>query len=227
MKDIDFLPEWYKSGKRRRLSYRTQYVALAGIFVVMIVWNFAAGYSLSSATAQLHDDVLRRAEVEAASREFSRVQTSIIQLREQAESIGQIDSRIDVAAILGELSFLIGDNIVISKLAFSPEKFEDHSTQKSDAGAAVRAAADKNAARAGLHLGDVRFRVLLTGVAAQGGDVAELICRLEDSPYFCRVIPSFSRNRKINYTDGPRNAELQVSEFEITCYVANYKEIQR
>jgi hypothetical protein len=225
MKEIDFLPEWYKSGRRRQLSYRTQYFALAGIFVVMLVWNSVAGHSLSKATAQLSEDTFRRAEVESASQEFSSVENEIMELREKAESIREIDSRIDVASVLGELSFLIGDNIVISKIVFSAEKFQDHRQKKSDADSAVRVANGKTIATAAPHLGDVRFHVLMTGVASEGGDVAQLICKLEDSSYFCRVIPSFSRNKKISYATGAGNAELQVSEFEITCYVANYKEV--
>jgi hypothetical protein len=35
MKEIDFLPEWYKNGRRRRMRYRTQYAVLGCIFVVM------------------------------------------------------------------------------------------------------------------------------------------------------------------------------------------------
>ena len=33
MKEIDFLPEWYTSGKRKTAAYRIQYVILGGIFL--------------------------------------------------------------------------------------------------------------------------------------------------------------------------------------------------
>jgi len=46
MKEIDFLPKWYKSGRRRQISYRTQYVGLAGIFLLMNVRNLAASRSI-------------------------------------------------------------------------------------------------------------------------------------------------------------------------------------
>jgi len=47
---------------------------------------------------------------------------------------------------------------------------------------------------------------------------------LEDSPYFCQVIPSFSRNRRIRTERRVIGEDYQVSEFEIICYLANYSE---
>ncbi|MHC4333207.1 MAG: hypothetical protein ACYSUV_05570 [Planctomycetota bacterium] len=55
--------------------------------------------------------------------------------------------------------------------------------------------------------------------------MAELICSLEDSPYFCRVMPAFSRNKKITTATDTDDGGLQVSEFEITFYLANYREL--
>ena len=94
-------------------------------------------------------------------------------------------------------------------------------------------------------VGDVRFKIVMRGIAADAGDVAALVCKLEDSPYFCQVVPSFSRNAEVkaaNYTSGQGSAKaseevpgarenirepdksVQVSEFEISCYLANYRE---
>jgi len=51
-----------------------------------------------------------------------------------------------------------------------------------------------------------------------------LICKLDDSPYFCQVVPSFSRNKKMKVGTGLAGENFQVSEFEISCYLANYRE---
>jgi len=61
MKEIDFLPTWYRSSRRRQISYRTQYAGLVGIFVVMMVWNFIATHLLSKATAKLAQAELKSA----------------------------------------------------------------------------------------------------------------------------------------------------------------------
>jgi hypothetical protein len=221
MKEIDFLPEWYKTGRRQRISYRTQYVVLGGIFVVMVVWNFVVGQSVSKATAELTDSALNRAHVQNTLHEFSQVRNELTELSKRAKSIDAIDSKIDVASVLGELSFLITEQVVVGKIVFSAERFEDEKTRTSNAQSAVRAAGPKQA----VPLGSVRFRLLISGVASEAGDVAGLICSLEDSPYFCRVTPLFSRNKNITSAGGTAAAELQVSEFEIICYLANYREL--
>jgi hypothetical protein len=59
-----------------------------------------------------------------------------------------------------------------------------------------------------------RIRVTLTGIADGGADVARLIERLETSDYFESVSPGFSRAKKVG--------SLDVTEFEITCWVADY-----
>ncbi|MHC4426267.1 MAG: hypothetical protein ACYSYV_09240, partial [Planctomycetota bacterium] len=161
--------------------------------------------------------------------------------------IEEIDSKIDVASILGEMSFLIDEKTVLSKVEFVAEKFVDRQEAKSSprARAVVRAVRGKSGEKRDLPLGNVRFKVVIAGVAADAGDVAALTCKLEDSPYFCQVVPSFSRNAKIRIegasllrteidveertpkTKGSvREAgeNIQVSEFEINCYLANYRE---
>lgn len=221
MRKIDFLPKWYTSGRRRQISYRTQYVALGGVFVVMVVWNFVAAHSISKAATKLADGATRQAEAESASREFARIKSEMTSLQKKVESIEKIDSRIDVASILAEMSFLIEEKIVLKKVEFSAEKFADRQKGKSDRGSAVRVARPQLAGKDAPLPGDVRFKVVIGGVAADASDVAALICKLENSPYFCQVYPSFSRSKKMKVGT---EENFQVSEFEIGCYLANYRE---
>jgi len=238
MKEIDFLPEWYKSGKRRQISYRTQYVALAGIFVVMIVWNFITTHSISEAKAELAQMAAGQAEAESASAKYIEVKSKLMSLQKKADSIGKIDSKIDISSVLAELSYLIDEKIVLSKVRFTAEKFAGEQDAKPDAGSVVRVAAIKIGDKETLHIGDVRFKILISGVAADASSVASLICSIEDSPYFCQVIPSFSRNKEIQRTSNSVARDLDVkndlsgnresfhvSEFEISCYLANYREL--
>jgi cell division protein FtsB len=240
MKEIDFLPEWYKSGRRRQVSYRTQYLALGGVFVVMVVWNFVATHSISKTRAQYAQISTKQAEAEGLSAKFAELKSELRELRGKMEFIEEIDSKIDVASVLAEMSFLINERIVLNKVAFDAEKIEDErrSEPSPPAGTVVRAVRTKLNEKRNLPLGDVRFRVVIVGVAADASDVASLICKLEDSPYFCDVVPSFSRTAEINVKSNPslrsgiKNAnsgresggKIQVSEFEISCYLANYLE---
>ena len=221
MKEIDFLPSWYRSDRRQQISYRTQYAALGGIFVVMLAWNFVTTASISRATAKLAQAKSNIAGVETTSQEFNKIKIEVTKLQEKATVLEQIDSKIDVANVLAEVGFLLDKNIVLSKLELTAERFADKKKSNPNSGSAIRVVGT-NSGKKSLPLGDVRFKVVLSGVASDAGDVAALICKLEDSPYFRQVIPSFSRNTKLKRAGDIKTEDLQASEFKITCELANY-----
>ena len=160
MKEIDFLPEWYKSGQRRQVSYHTQYIALGGVLVMMVVWNFIVTYSISKVRAQFAQMSTKQAEAEGQSAKLAELKSELRGLQEKAESIEEIDSKIDVAGVLAEMSFLIDEKILLSKMAFIAEKFEYRRQAKLSprAGTVVRAVRTKPGEKRELLLGDVRFR---------------------------------------------------------------------
>ncbi len=224
MKEIDFLPQWYKSGRQRQIGYRAQVIAMGGVLLIMIVWNFVTIRSISKAGADVQQRKAVQAEAEAVSMEYERVKSEVAGLKKKVKFMDEMDSKIDVASVLAEMSYLIDDNVVLSKVEFDAEKFTDVKRRKASGPTNTAArAVDRNVTGKGeISLDDVRFRVMISGVATKAGDIAELICKLEESPYFCQVYPSFSRNRKMTVGTGKN---FQVSEFEISCYLANYREL--
>jgi len=239
MKEIDFLPEWYKSGRRRRVTYRTQYVVLGGIFAIMMVWNFFAAGSVSRAEAELARISAGDAESQAATLAFTRLKDQIGELQKKAALIDDIDAKIDVASVLGEVSFLIDTGIVLSNVEMIAERFDDTqgSKQAQRSGSLVRAARAKSNENETLPAGRVRFKVVIHGMAAKPGDVAALICKLEDSQYFFQVVPRFSRpvqikpktsqtlrSSDVESSENQLAADIRASEFEISCYLANYRQ---
>lgn len=224
MKEIDFLPTWYKSGRRWQISYRTQYACLGGIFVVMIVWNLVAMHSLSKTAAELAQAELKSASVESAAQEFAEIKGESAHLQEKARTIEEIDSRIDVADVLAEISFLVDKKIVLSKLELTAEKFGGNQQEKPGNRSKAKVVGGNISGKGSLSLGDIRFKVLINGVASDASDVAALICKLEDSPYFCQVIPLFTRNKEMKTAANAGGKEFQVSEFEISCNLANYRQ---
>jgi cell division protein FtsB len=249
MKEIDFLPEWYKSGRRRQVSYRTQYIAIVGVFVVMVVWSFITTHSISQARAQYAQMATNQAQAEKVSAKAAELENEMSLLRKNAESIGEIDSRIDVADVLAEMSFLIDEKIVLRKAEFVAEKFQDGQDVKTSPAGVVRVVQANLSNKKELPLGNVRFKVVIAGVAADASDVATLMCKLEDSPYFCQVVLAFSRGdaeigierasssfvetvvagATVKNTDRVRESavqsKIQINEFEINCYLANYREL--
>jgi len=236
MKEIDFLPKWYKKGRRRQISYRTQYIALGGMFVLMMVWNFIAVHSISRAAMELVEAESKQVQAEGVSQESARIKNEVRRLQKKVNILTEIDSRIDVASVLAELSFLVDENIVLSKVEFKAERFEVDEKTSPRGGSGVRTARGRLNNKAVLSLGACRFKVVIDGVASDSSNVGDLICKLEDSPYFCQVYPSFSRNKDVTAAGAAANKAVstksagrvgekyQVSEFEIVCYLANYLE---
>ncbi|GAF86821.1 unnamed protein product, partial [marine sediment metagenome] len=181
-------------------------------------------HSVSKATAAVAVEAARQAEAKSVSREFAKIKSQVAELQKKAKSIEEIDSKIRVGNVLAEMSFLIDEKIVLGKVEFKAEKFADKQLSKANVGSAVRVARARFGGKNAPLLGDVRFKVVINGVAADASDVAKLICKLEDSPYFCQVIPSFSRNKKIKVGMSLAKEDLQVTEFEISCYLANYRQ---
>jgi hypothetical protein len=96
--------------------------------------------------------------------------------------------------------------------------------KKTDKKAGIRMAKNKNSNDSGDFLGNVKFVITIKGIAAEASDVASLIRRLEDSSYFFKVYPSYSRNIPLRTNEKTSDEALTVSEFEITCELANYKD---
>jgi len=223
MKEIDLLPEWYKRSRRLQTSCRTQYIALGCIFGILMICNFIMGRSVSKAAAGLISLEAKQAELQITSNEFARVKNELAQLQRKAAIMEEIDSKIDISSVLGEISFLIDEKIVISKIRLEAESLESGLAAKVKTGL-VAGSVKPEFRNNGIPLfGDVRFKVAISGIAAEAGDVAELVCKLEESPYFWMVYPTSSKNRMIKAEADLMGDNVLVNEFEIGCYLANYQ----
>lgn len=229
MKDIDFLPDWYTSGKRRAVACRTQYLALAGILAVMVVWNVVVGRSVTKAEARVEQMMAKHSQIDEASKEYDGLRQQIGQLQKQAGTVDKVDSRVNVASVLAELSYLTDESVILKKVNLVAEKFANVGRANNRGGgrSIVRAVRAPGKASGSVPTGDVRFKILIGGIAADGGDVMSLVSRLEDSEYFFHVELSYSRNSKVlmpGRSGGDKSGSTEVSEFEISCYLANYVE---
>ena len=239
MKEIDFLPEWYKESKRRQTRVRRQYIALAGIFLVMMTYNLAATHQSARATAELTRLEGKRIEAESILHEFNVVTKAFGAVKTKANLIERIDSRIDVGAVLAEISHLIEDTLVLSRVEFIAEPLPDKQKDRNNDISGVRVGGSGANASGETQLGDARFRILLVGLAASPSDVAALVRRLEDSLYFRQVHTSWRDSRvhvsaktigaapksQTGESVAERTETIDATEFEIICYLANYEEI--
>jgi hypothetical protein len=238
MKEIDFLPEWHRESRRRRVHMRRQYAVLIGFFFAMVTYNTIAGHRIARVRADLAKYEDRRLWAEGVLREYDAVSTRLDAQQAEVASIEQVDARIDVAAVLAEISHVIGDRVVLSRVEFLCEPFAASQKGTDRSGSAVRLAGASRASAQGGSLGDVRFRVVLTGITTGSAEVGALVCRLDDSPYFRQVHPLFRENTiQVAAPASPAASEntpsrnptrsVSVTEFEIVCYLANYEEIDK
>jgi hypothetical protein len=223
MKEIDFIPEWYKSSRRRQISYRTQYVGLGCLLVVMAVWSLVTGYSISRARTELAEQAARHLEMQPVLQEFAETKLQVAELHKKARLVAEMDSRIDVAGVLAEMSFLIDRTIVLSKVELTAEAFMNEQKDKSKISSTVRVASGKTTGKETAPLGTVRCKVVISGVASDAGDVTELVSKFEGSPYFHEVTFSVGGNA-VTAAAGAAGSDVETTEFKIGCYLANYRQ---
>jgi len=236
MKEIDFLPDWYKEGKRRRVQMRRQYAALTLIFLSMLTYNLTSAHRISRASADAARLDGSRIHAETTLHQFNTISEALSEYQKRVNSVEHVDSRIDLAAVIAEISHVIGEHVVLSRVEFNSEALSEDETKSKAGGAAVRAVTTGGTAEKPVVLGDVRFRIVLAGVAGSSADVGNLVLRLEESPYFHQVLPAFSKGKDVQIpaarptgASGTNTAErvntFQVFEFEIVCYLSNYEEM--
>ena len=214
MKEIDFIPQWYKAGRKRQVSYRRQYTVMGVAVAIMFVWSFAGNHTISKANAELNTIEADLRENAAVLEEYNSLESQILTLKEKADLLNGIDDKIDLPAVIGEISYLVSEKIVLRKVEFKTEIFGD--TKTAVRTSRVTFGSASKSGKYPMPAGNTRFKVVVAGLAADPSDVANLIARLEGSQYFSRIIPGFSRNRTVG--------DHLATEFEIGCYLANYVE---
>jgi len=236
VKELDFLPEWYKHDQRRQSHVRRQYLALLIVFLLMVSFNLTATHRASRAAAEVADLENQRVCSEAVVQEFDRLTRKLNELKTRASLVEQMDSRVDLAAVLAELSHTIGDPVVLRRVEMLAEPLGGAGEKGPTRGAVVRVAGPTAQPGKGVALGSVKFRIVLTGVAVHPADVADLVSRLDASPYFQRVDLAFYKDTRTlpgtRPTPGAAEARgaarpedtVDLTEFEIACYLANYVE---
>ena len=217
MKDIDFIPEWYKANQNRKRRYHRQYILLGSLLTLMMVWSFIVGQYVERVRADVEDVQTVFEKGKAKVDEGIQLQAEIASLQHQVQIVDATSPRTHISAMIAELSYLIRDNIILSKLSFNDEEIEfDNEQPSTPAGVVVQVGSSSRGNKTSeVSLEPKRTKVILTGIAAKPADAATLISRLEQSDYFQQVLPVYTKAKKVK--------EHDVTEFEIRCFVADYK----
>jgi len=227
MRDVDFLPEWYRDNTRRKLSVRRQYMALSIIFLIMILSNAVASRKISRANADLVRSDAQRGQAERFTVEFERLNARVSETRAAMRSANRLKRELDVAHVLAELSTVVSGEIVLQSVELRSLK----PTEQTLLGETAQAPWESDDA------GEPkveRFSVRLIGFASDAGQVAALIAELENSATFRKVNLVYSK-ASTEALAGEPAPSAQVSEqtsqkgfeFEVSCAIAVGPEIEQ
>jgi hypothetical protein len=204
MKEIDFLPQWYQDGRRRESSVKRQYVALAAMFLVMVVWNALAVRSISLANAELNRAEPQSREAAQVCYQFDRLVHQVADCQKELRRMQALEGRLNVAEVLAELSTLIDGPLALESLEVKAERASEPSG--SGANGLVDAA--------------TQFPIVMKGLAQDAPAVAAVLRRVEGSPCFQQVNLAISRNPgpvDRARTDGLGHGDRPAVAFEIRC----------
>lgn len=216
MREIDFIPEWYKTDRMRKRQNVRHSTLIAILFSVMMLWSFIAGSHVRHVTAAVEE--IQEAYQKSTARvdQTQVLNDEIAALKQKATLLDRITPRTKATSILGELSYLIQKNIILSELSLSYEPIENSGPSQSAASAAVvKVARKQNGANQVVSDVPSRLKVVLTGIASQPAAAASLIARLEETQYFQQVTLVYSKPKQVR--------QQNVTEFEISCIVADYR----
>ena len=111
MKEIDFLPDWYKQGRLQQKKRREFYIALGLIVFIMAAWSiFANG---RAAVVKARNTTLQNAKLiqMRSDTEYSQAQSEYQQLKSKQQMLDSVKSHIVVSNVIAELTHLLDGGI--------------------------------------------------------------------------------------------------------------------
>ena len=222
MKEIDFIPEWYKAGRERKRRYVRQYTLLAVMFTLMLGWGFIINGHIAHVNAEVQEVQTSFEKRQLQAQKALDVETRIAKMRQQKTLLDTIETRTPITAIIGELSYLIGENVILTELSLENQPIEQSNINGNTTSAVVVRASElqkKDKQDEVIPSSPSCCKVVLTGIAARPADAALLIAHLEQAEYFNHVSLVYSKPKKVKDKD--------VTEFGISCMVADYQLMSR
>ena len=215
MREIDFIPEWYRTDRVRKRKYVRQYTLIGSLFLLMMVWSFIVGGHVDRVAAEVQQLQTDLEKTVNRAEQVAVLQDEITGMKEKMALLDRIKPRTQLTAILGEIAYLMRENIILSKLFIKNEPIKGSNENTTASRVVVQVEKTKKDQDAVAPPSPCRLKIVLAGIAAQQSDAASLIAQLEETPYFEQVALVFSKPKTINQQD--------VTEFEIQCTVADYR----
>lgn len=201
MREIEFLPQWYTTVRRRKLAVTIQIWSTVVLAIVMLVWTGVSRFRVLTAQNELAS---LRHDMANTQQELSRLD-AMTQIKrrwsEQGEVLSKIGVSVESTRLLGLIAQSTPESISLIGMSLQTEEKIDAAKTLINA----RATRDKEPAV------DRKLRVKLQGVAPSNAEVADMMTRLAANNFLEDVSMGYTR-------DSDQSGRL-VREFEVTFAV--------
>lgn len=216
MREVDFRPEWYVSSLTERARARIHAPGFLLIaFLLLVWWTDAAARSRAAAVgvAQLSDALDVQGSMVA---QLDRLDREIASRRRDQALLQDLSAGLPAAGVLAELSHLAPLSVSIRSLVLDKATDAERAAGSPDdalrprkrtlgATAAAATATDRSQ----------RTALEITGWAASGEDIANLVSGMSASPLFTDVALGYERTETLE--------DRVVVAFKIVCHVPRFE----
>jgi hypothetical protein len=206
MRELEFLPAWYREAHRRRRIFVYQTFATLVLVCGAIVWTHMSGRNISSAQAamttyqaQLQQ---RKGELKQLDEQL-RLKNELAQQQKINEAMGVT---VEMTRILATLASVMPREMTILDMSIDTEETVRQIKTPTDARAALKAGTQKPTP-----VVDRRLKVRLLAVTPNDVDLANFLTGLSTIKSFEGTFMSFAKDRA---EDG-----RIMREFQVTFYV--------
>ncbi len=206
MRELEFLPPWYREARRRRRIFVYQTFATVLLVCGVALWTHLSGRNIASAQAALstYESQLQQRQGELKQLdEQLRLKGELAQQQKISEAMGVT---VEMTRILATLASVMPREMSILDMSIDTEETVRQVKTPADARAALRAGAIQPAP-----VFDRRLKVRLLAVTPNDVDLANFLTGLSSTKSFENPFMSFAKDRA---EDG-----RIMREFQVTFYV--------
>jgi len=178
MKEIDFVPQWYRSSQRRRNDLAVRVACLCMLVAAMVAWsirNLAVVQMAEADTAALQESYRSQG---ALQDQHAALQRRLQQLEGRRALLRALRGGVRAEQVLAELSHLMPEAMALTNVTL---RQHDRLEFKNSQGGAQR---DR---------GSLRGLMEVEGLAASHGHVGSFLAALERSPCFRGLEMKYSK----------------------------------
>lgn len=194
MREIEFLPNWYPTFRRRRGLVVAQAWATAVILTAIGLFGVAEHQKVMA--EERAGAVLQR-EIAQTKSELKLLDEQLVlkkQLDRQGEILSKVGLQIDFTRLLAELDVMMGGDMFLVEFVADTEEVVRTADNAGSNNTKSRAV-DKSANSASAQKCDRKLKVKLVAVAPNDVDVANFLAGLTNKAYLDQVAMTYAKDR--------------------------------